>query len=91
MYKFNKILLEPLSLYFKEKNEGKIKIVKKGNLNKYVVAFVCTSLNKVAGGLERQLVRVANELSKSEFKVLILSYDNHPSLSFYDILDNVYG
>ncbi len=66
-----------------------IKIVKKGNLNKYVVAFVCTSLNNVAGGLERQLVRVASELSEEGYKVLILSYDNEPSLSFYDIPEKI--
>ena len=35
------------------------------------------------------MVRVANELSKSEFKVLIFSYDNQPSVSFYNIPDKV--
>ena len=43
----------------------------------------------MAGGLERQLVRVASQLSESEFKVLIFSYDNEPSFSFYKIPDNV--
>lgn len=56
---------------------------------KYVVAFVCTSLNKVAGGLERQLVRVANELSIAGYSVLIFSYDNEPAESFYHISKNI--
>ena len=67
----------------------KIKIQKKIKQKKIVVAFICTSLNEVAGGLERQLVRVASELSKYDFKVLIFSYDNQPSKSFYKIPDNI--
>ena len=67
----------------------KIKKFKKRKSNDYVVAFVCTSLNKVAGGLERQLVRVANELNKIGFKVLIFSFDNNPSVSFYKISKNI--
>ncbi len=62
---------------------------KSKKLKKYVVAFVCTSLNKVAGGLERQLVRVASQLSDAGYKVFILSYDNNPSLSFYSIPKSV--
>ena len=44
----------------------------------------------MAGGLERQLVRVASELSKLGFKTIILSYDNEPSslsITFLKILD----
>ena len=42
-------------------------------------------MDNVAGGLERQLVRVANELYKKGFKIIILSYDNNPSKAFYKI------
>ena len=56
---------------------------------KYVIAFICTSLNQVAGGLERQLVRVASQLNYVGFKVLILSYDNDPAVSFYNIPESV--
>ena len=69
--------------------ESKIRILNKTKQKKLVIAFICTSLNKVAGGLERQLVRVASHLSQSGFKVLIFSYDNEPSDSFYKIPDNV--
>ena len=68
---------------------SKIRIRKKSKPEKFVIAFICTSLNKVAGGLERQLVRVASQLSEAEFKVLIFSYDNEPSISFYKIPDNI--
>ena len=43
----------------------------------------------MAGGLERQLVRVANELNKLGFKTIILSYDNEPSMSFYNISNDI--
>ena len=69
--------------------EAKIIKIKNKKSKKFVIAFICTSLDNVAGGLERQLVRVASQLSKYEFKVLILSYDNEPSVSFYKIPDKV--
>ena len=69
--------------------KAKIINFKKTKRKKFVIAFICTSLNNVAGGLERQLVRVANQLSKYDLQVLILSYDNQPSVSFYKISDNV--
>ena len=56
---------------------------------KYVIALVCTSLNQVAGGIERQLVRVASQLNNAGYKVLILSYDNNPSESFYNISEKI--
>ena len=43
----------------------------------------------MAGGIERQLVRVANELNKLGFKIIILSYDNEPSKSFYYISKDI--
>ena len=43
----------------------------------------------MAGGLERQIVRTACELSKSGFQTIILSYDNEPSSCFYEIPHNV--
>ena len=39
----------------------------------------------MAGGLERQLVRVAKELSACKFKIIIISYDNDSATSFYKI------
>lgn len=43
----------------------------------------------MAGGLERQLVRVAVELSQLGFNTIILSYDNEPSESFYEIPNKI--
>ena len=39
--------------------------------------------------MERQLVRVASQLSKFEYKVLVISYDNEPSNAFYKIPKNI--
>ena len=47
------------------------KILRNSESDKNIVAFVCTSLDNVAGGLERQLVRVANELYKKGFKITV--------------------
>ncbi len=55
----------------------------------HVVAFICTSLDQVAGGLERQLIRVAEQLSQYKFKVIIISYDNTNANSFYRIPKNI--
>ncbi|EEE39752.1 glycosyltransferase [Prochlorococcus marinus] len=53
------------------------------------MAFICTSLDNVAGGLERQLVRVASQMYEIGFEVIIISYDNEPSYSFYEIPTNL--
>ncbi len=39
--------------------------------------------------MERQLIRVASKLSKFDYKVIIISYDNEPSFSFYEIPENI--
>ena len=53
------------------------------------MALICTSLDQVAGGLERQLIRVAEQLSNYEFEILIISYDNFLAYSFYKIPKNI--
>ena len=59
--------------------------LRNSKFDKNVIAFVCTSLDNVAGGLERQLVRVSNELYRKGFNIIIFSYDNIPANSFYEI------
>ena len=70
--------------FFKIKKEKSIK--KKRTKN---IAFICTSLDNVAGGLERQIVRTCNSLAKLDFKVFLISYDNYNSESFYKISKKV--
>ena len=60
--------------FFKIKKEKSLK--KKRTKN---IAFICTSLDNVAGGLERQIVRTCNSLAKLDFKVFLISYDNYNS------------
>ena len=45
----------------------------KKNKKKHVIAFICTSLDQVAGGLERQLVRVASKLDQKGYEVKIIT------------------
>ena len=69
-----------------------LKIKKEKSLKKKRVkniAFICTSLDNVAGGLERQIVRTCNSLAKLDFKVFLISYDNYNSKSFYKISKKV--
>ena len=51
--------------------------------NKPVLGFICTSLNNVAGGLERQILRTCNALDSLGYKVFIISYDNEDAKSFF--------
>ncbi|ABM70678.1 glycosyltransferase [Prochlorococcus marinus] len=53
--------------------------------NKKILAFVCMSLDKMAGGLERQIIRTAKSLSDSGFKVILITYDNKSAESFYKV------
>ena len=69
-----------------------LKIKKEKSLKKKRIkniAFICTSLDNVAGGLERQIVRTCNSLAKLDFKVFLISYDNYNSESFYKISKKV--
>lgn len=49
------------------------------------VAFMCTSLNNMAGGLERQIIRTAIALSEQGYKVYLVSFDSEKDSSFYEI------
>ena len=70
--------------FLKIKKEKSLK--KKSTKN---IAFICTSLDNVAGGLERQIVRTCNSLARLDFKVFLISYDNYNSESFYKISKKV--
>ena len=47
------------------------------------------SLDHMAGGLERQIIRTSKTLSDSGFKVFLITYDNKSAESFYKIPKNV--
>ena len=53
----------------------------KKNSNKPVLGFICTSLNNVAGGLERQILRTCKELDALGYKVFLISYDNENAIT----------
>ncbi len=49
------------------------------------IGFICTSLDNVAGGLERQIVRTCNSLAEYNYNIYLISYDNNNAKSFYEI------
>lgn len=57
--------------------------------NTVTLALMCTSLNNMAGGLERQIIRTAAALANCGFKVYIISFDSRKDESFYQIPPNV--
>ena len=61
----------------------------KKNSNKPVLGFICTSLNNVAGGLERQILRTCKELDDLGYKVFLISYDNENAKSFFKVPESV--
>ena len=56
---------------------------------KRIIGFVCTSFDKVAGGLERQIIRTSESLSLKGYKVYIISFDNNSATSFYEIPNQI--
>jgi GalNAc-alpha-(1->4)-GalNAc-alpha-(1->3)-diNAcBac-PP-undecaprenol alpha-1,4-N-acetyl-D-galactosaminyltransferase len=53
------------------------------------IVLVTISLNKMAGGLEKNIVWLANSLSKRKYAVTLLTFDLLESTSFYQIHQNV--
>tara|TARA_B100000212_G_C27369883_1_gene532076 strand:+ start:1176 stop:2300 length:1125 start_codon:yes stop_codon:yes gene_type:complete len=53
------------------------------------IGFICTSLDNVAGGLERQIVRTCNSLAEYNLNIFLISYDNKNAKSFYEISSKV--
>jgi len=53
------------------------------------IGFICTSLDNVAGGLERQIVRTCNALAENNLNIFLMSYDNNDAKSFYKISNKV--
>ena len=56
---------------------------------KRVIGFVCTSFDKVAGGLERQIIRTSESLKLKGYKIYIISFDNNSAKSFYEIPNQI--
>lgn len=53
------------------------------------VVLVTISLNRMAGGLEKNIVWLANSLNKRGFKVTLLTFDSLEAVSFYVIEKDV--
>ena len=49
------------------------------------VFFITISLDSMAGGLEKNLINISNNLSEKNYKINILTFDLINSKSFYKI------
>ncbi len=49
------------------------------------IAFICSSLDKMAGGIERQIIRTCDALLEKKYNVILITYDNKNAKSFYQI------
>ena len=63
--------------------------MKNKKYKKKVIALVCMSLNGMAGGIERQIIRTSFELKKFGFDVLLISFDNDEAEAFFDMPFNI--
>ena len=55
----------------------------KKNINS--IGFICTSLDNMAGGLERQILRTCEFFVNKGYHVFLFSYDNEDAKPFYEI------
>ena len=47
------------------------------------IGLVCTSLDDLAGGLERQIIRTCESFIKQGFRVFLFTFDNNQAVPFY--------
>ena len=61
----------------------------KKKIKKKNIAFICSSLHMMAGGIERQILRTCEALILKKYNVILITYDNKKAISFYKIPDNL--
>ncbi len=53
------------------------------------IAFICSSLDGMAGGIERQIIRTCNSLLEKNYNVILITYDNENAKPFFHLPDNL--
>ncbi len=53
------------------------------------IGFICSSLDRMAGGIERQIIRTCNSLLEKNYNVILITYDNKNAKSFYNLPNNL--
>ena len=51
--------------------------------------LACRSINKMAGGVERQIIALANELSRRDHSVALFTSDEDSAVAFYPLVSDV--
>ena len=59
--------------------------MKNNKIEKTTIAFICSSLDMIAGGIERQILRTCEALISKKYNVILITYDNKQAISFYKI------
>ena len=54
------------------------------------VMLACRSINQMAGGVERQIIVLANELSNRNHSVSLFTFDENPAKAFYRMASSVH-
>lgn len=70
-------------------NKLKIMLFNKNNKNNKNIGFICTSIDNMAGGLERQIIRTCESFIKQGFSVFLFTFDNNDAIAFYTIPDKI--
>ena len=58
-------------------------------IKKKNIAFICSSLDGMAGGIERQIIRTCNSLLEKNYNVILITYDNENAKPFFHLPDNL--
>ena len=56
---------------------------------KLKIAFICSRIDNMAGGIERQILRTCDYLLKENYDVTLITYDNYDAKPFYQLPDNL--
>jgi len=59
------------------------------NKNKNNLGFICTSIDNMAGGLERQILRTCESFINRGFNVILFTFDNENAIPFYKLPKNI--
>ena len=61
----------------------------KSNKKLVSVGLICTSLDQMAGGLERQIIRTCQSFLEQGFKVFLFTFDNEKAIPFYKLPEKI--
>ena len=61
----------------------------KSNKNIDSIGLICTSIDNMAGGLERQIIRTCQSFADQGFQVFLFTFDNQKAIPFYQLTEKI--